>query len=109
MKLKKGSAAAKAFMAKIRAKRKTKTTTKRKTKQATFKPLFKKKAAKKKSAAPKKSNSFLNGINQTKSALITEFINLQKKLIEATKAIDKRRLKKEIAQVKKKYNKLNKI
>lgn len=47
MKLKKGSAAAKAYMAKIRSKRKTKTTTKSKTKQATFKPSFKKKAAKK--------------------------------------------------------------
>ena len=55
MKLKKGSAAAKAFMAKIRAKRK-KNTKVSGTKKATIKPFSKKKAVKK--AARKKTTSY---------------------------------------------------
>lgn len=65
MKLKKGSAAAKAYMAKIRAKRKTKTKAKTKPKQATFKPSFKKATKKKRKVSGVKSI----GSNYTKYAL----------------------------------------
>ena len=54
MKLKKGSAAAKAYMAKIRAKRKTKVSG---TKKATFKPSLKKAAKKTGSHTDTKSHN----------------------------------------------------
>ena len=113
MKLKKGSAAAKAYMAKIRAKRKTKVNG---PKKATFKPSFKK-AAKKKSSAPKHKDtkshnvniSVVSGISTAKTALKRQYENLQGRLLSLKKAVDKRKVRKQITSVKKKFNQLNKL
>lgn len=119
MKLKKGSAAAKAYMAKIRSKRKTKKTKVSGVKKATFKPLIKKKAAKK---AAKKTTSYhkdtkshnvrvsvVSGISSAKTALLKQYENLQGRLLTLKKAVDKRKVKKQITSIKSKFNKLNKF
>lgn len=114
MKLKKGSAAAKAFMAKIRAKRK-KTTKVSGIKKATFKPSSKKKAPKKSVLTHKDTNSHnvkvsvVSGLSVAKSALKKQYENLQGSLLTLKKAADKRKVRKEITQVKKRFNQLNKI
>lgn len=114
MKLKKGSQAAKDFMAKIRAKKgKTKTKISG-TKKTTFKPFSKKKAVKKASTHKdtKSHNvniSVVSGITTAKTALKKQYENLQGRLLSLKKAIDKRKVRKQITLVKKKFEQLNKF
>jgi len=112
MKLKKGSAAAKAYMAKIRSKRKTKTKTTA-TKQATFKPSFKKKAAKKRakvsgvkySPASGPNNFHIKDLAKQLFEYQTEILNLTKQL----KFTNGYKTVKEKKEIRKKITELNKI
>lgn len=89
MKLKKGSASAKAYMAKIRAKRKTKVSG---TKKATFKPLLKKAAKKTGSHTDTKSHnvriSVMSGAQNPNKYYIAELAKLNNEYLNTLSYIE---------------------
>lgn len=124
MKLKKGSQAAKDFMAKIRAKRKKISGVKETNKikkvakklkvtlphgYSTTKGKVRVSGLHKDTKSHNVNVSVISGITTAKTALKKQYENLQGRLLSLKKAIDKRKVRKQITLVKKKFNQLNKF